>query len=162
MNKFVLFLSVLMMSKFAFAAAPANLELCALEITEEAEVQFTEEKIFDVKEAKSISAFHLSLINAYYQAYNEDASKTLTFADLKKLFGKGGDESYNDLYIVKFTSKTSGKVYLEVRAYPGDNAVGTVFDAVTGQVVAQNGDDSYSIITANGSFSCYELNKDKY
>lgn len=163
MKKFVLFLSVFTLSNFAFAT-PANLELCALEIPNEsaADAPLTEEILFDVKQAKSISDFHLSLINKYYQAYNEDANLTLTFADLKKLFGKGGEESYNDLYILKYVSKASGRVYLEVRAYPGDNAVGTVFHGTTGEVLAENGDGGYSLVTPNGGFSCYEVNKDKY
>ncbi|WP_374074850.1 hypothetical protein [Bdellovibrio bacteriovorus] len=164
MNKIILFISVLMLSKFALAATPANIELCALEIPNEsaADAPLTEEIIFDVKKAASISAFHLSLINKYYQAYNEDPKLTLTFAELKKLFGKGGEESYNDLYILKYVSKATGRTYLEVRAYPGDNAVGTVFDGITGEVLAENGDGSFSLVTSDGYFSCYEVNKDKY
>lgn len=158
MNKIVLFLSVLMMSKLALATAPANLELCALEIQEEAEVQFREETIFNIKSAKSISAFHLSLINEYLK----EEGNTYTFADLKKLFGPKGEWRFNDLYILKFTSKTSGKTYLEVRAFPGDNPVGTVFDAITGKTVALNSDDSYELIADDGSFSCYKINDGKY
>ncbi|MEK2646435.1 hypothetical protein [Bdellovibrio sp. BCCA] len=164
MNKIILFLSVLMLSKFALATTtPAHVELCALEIAEEAEAQFTEETIFDIRKTKTISAFHLSLINNYIAGYNQEPNKNLTLADLQKMFGKDGEESFNDLYIVKYTSKTTGQVYLEVRTYPGDNPVGTVYNSKTGEILAQNSDDSYELTLPNGgTFSCYDLNKDKY
>ncbi|WII73192.1 hypothetical protein QJS83_04810 [Bdellovibrio sp. 22V] len=155
--KKILFSVAFFASAIAFAEAPAHVELCALEIYEEQEVQFTTKELFDIKTAKSISPFFLSLLNHYY------GGEPKTFAEFKALYGEHGDESYNDLIIYELTSNTTGRVYLEVKSWPGDNPVGFVHDPKTGEVLASNGDDSYTLFYGNNQeFSCYELNKDKY
>lgn len=47
-----------------------------------------------------------------------------------------GDEVYH------FTVEVNGKVYEEIRTYPGDNSSGLIFVKGTTQVVATNGDDN--------------------
>jgi len=151
--------SVIIASSWAHASVPQNAELCALEIYEEAEALFTETTVFDIKKATSISPFYLSLVN---KNFADSGVQFATFADLKKAFSRGGDWQFDDLYILKRVSKKTGRTHLEVRSYPGDNPVGTVFHPVTGEILAVNSDDSYELINPEGSFSCYEINKEKY
>lgn len=157
MKKFIAAVFLVFSSQYSFAI-PANIEICSLEIKPEIKSNFLTETVFDIKTAPSISEFHLNLINKYYA----EKGLSYSFEELKALFSDEGEESYNDLYIIEFASKKSGIVYLEVRTYPGDNPVGTVFDAATGEKLAVNSDDSYTLLTENGPFSCYETNKDKY
>lgn len=148
--KNVLLISVLMLSMVARAGGqlqkpqpqpvPANLpvELCALE-DDSYETKFDELSTIDIKDAQSLSPFLLGLVNQHLAAEYEKAPQT--FEEIKAMFSKGGDEEYNDLYIITFRSKASGKVYIQVKTWPGDNAYGLIFDT-QGAVMALNGDDS--------------------
>ncbi|KYG68213.1 hypothetical protein AZI87_02855 [Bdellovibrio bacteriovorus] len=145
-------------SAVAATKEPANLELCTLELYEPSEELFITEEIFDVRKATSVSKLELKMLNAHLNYISFEEPKEFTFEDVKAAFANGFDE----LYILKLTSRKTGKVYLETKSYPGDNAYGLVFD-LKGNVIAQNGDDSYTLIGKDGSeFSCYEVNKDKY
>lgn len=145
-------------SAVAATKEPANLELCTLELYERSEELFIVEEIFDIKKAASATNFQIEMLNAHMNYISFEEPKDFTFEEIKDVFQK----SFDDLYILKLTSRKTGKVYLETKSYPGDNPYGLVFD-LQGNVIAQNGDDSYTLIGKDGSeFSCYEVNKDKY
>ncbi|HEX7673877.1 MAG TPA: hypothetical protein VF412_06890 [Bdellovibrio sp.] len=97
----------------------------------------------DVVQAKSITAQELALVNDYL-IYNQMTSKALSLAEIQDLFGPQGQESHNELYLEYRTSKVSGEKHVEVYSYPGDNAVGTVYNPISGKVMGYNGDGSYS------------------
>lgn len=152
------FLVLAAVSAQAFDASIPNVELCNLESgyePEDLEKIFTEKVIFDIKEAKSVSPALWAMIKEYYEGYT---SESVTFEKLKKDFGPKGDESYNDLNVYKFQFAATGNVYFEVRTWPGDNAVGMVFNA-KGEFVASNGDGSYQL--ASTKISCWEIIKGK-
>ncbi|KHD88237.1 MAG: hypothetical protein OM95_10035 [Bdellovibrio sp. ArHS] len=140
-------------------AKPADVELCTLELYEESEALFAAEEVFDIRTATSVSASELEMLNQHMNYISFEEARTYTFAEIQEQFNDSSDE----LYIHKLTSRQTGRVYLEVKSYPGDNPYGLVFDAGTGTLLATNGDDSYTLIDSNGTkFSCYELNKGKY
>ncbi|CAE79063.1 hypothetical protein AB1A81_05260 [Bdellovibrio bacteriovorus] len=163
----ILALALTLTSATAFAAPqsyslPALKELCAMDAGNEDEFAFekafADVSEFDIKEVQSISDKDLAMVNAHLVDH-EYTANALTFAELKALFGPGGDQAYNDLYVITFKSKTTGRVYTHVKTYPGDNPYGLIFDNKTLKPVAHNGDGSIVLLTNNGSYSCWELDK---
>jgi hypothetical protein len=113
----------------------------------------------DIKNINSLTDFQLKLVNQHL-IEQEYTPKALSFAEIKALFSKDGEEEYNDLYIITLKFKKTGKSYIEVKSYPGDNPYGLIFEAQTGKLVAMNGDDSISLLTEHGGqVSCYDLSK---
>ncbi|WP_374035190.1 hypothetical protein ACES2I_05205 [Bdellovibrio bacteriovorus] len=163
----ILALALTLTSAAAFAAPqsyslPALKELCAMDAGSEDEFAF--EKAFsdvseyDIDEVTSISDKDLAMVNAHLMDH-EYTAKPLTLTEIKALFGPEGDESSNDLYVITFKSKTTGRIYTHVKTYPGDNPYGLIFDNKTSKPVAHNGDGSIVLLTNNGSYSCWELDK---
>lgn len=134
-------------------------ELCQLEAEDGSEVAYEEVESLDIKKITSLTEFQLNLVNQHLLE-REYTSKALSFAEIKALFSKGGQEEYNDLSIITMKFKTTGKLYVEVKSYPGDNPYGLIFEAQTGKLVAMNGDDSIYLFTQHGDqVSCYDLSK---
>lgn len=162
MKKFIFVLSLFAVStSFAKGQKLENLkELCALEAehAEDYESTFEELSTLDIKEINSLTAFELNLVNAHL-VQEQYTSKALTFAEIKKFFSAEGEQPYNDLYIITFKSKVTGRTYIQVKTWPGDNPYGLIFDAKTGKTLAHNGDDSIVLLTQNGPYSCWSLNK---
>ncbi|WP_347359164.1 hypothetical protein [Bdellovibrio sp.] len=162
MKKFILILSLFAVStSFAKGQKLENLkELCALEAEHEEDYEsiFNEQSTLDIKEINSLTAFELGLVNAHL-VQEQYTAKDLTFAEIKALFSEGGEQSYNDLHLITFKSKVTGRTYIQVKTWPGDNPYGLIFDAKTGKTLAHNGDDSIVLLTQNGPYSCWSLNK---
>lgn len=145
------------LTPYSLAKSPATpaapIELCELESRENSSESLEVVHIFDIKQENEISSFHLKLINLYFSEEN----KIFTFAELKNLFSKDGEEMFNDLYLYEITIKKTGEKYIEVRSWPGDNPVGIVFRLSNQEPVAYNGDGSYEIITHSGKKYCSDL-----
>ena len=101
----------------------------------------------DVLKVKSLSKFHLELVNIYV-GQDEKVKGPMTLKEIQNKY-RG-----SDLGLILLKSKKSGRQYVEVRAYPGDNPVGLIFDAHSGDLVASNNDGTYSIVTAEGERYC--------
>lgn len=159
MAKFILSTFLVLASSLVQAESlPSHVELCALEQDENSAV-YSVTKIFDIKDDDTISKANFELVRRYF--YSSEG-KNYSFAQIKRMFSEGGEEQYNDLYIFKYVFKKSRHVYIEVRTYPGDNAVGVVFDAKTKEIVATNGDGSYEIsIAEEDTLPCYDYNEGK-
>lgn len=129
-------------------------ELCELQTYEE---ELTEKNLevieqLDIKTITQLSADKLKMVN-HHILEREYATAELSFSEIKELFVKG-DERFNDLYISTIKSKRSGKVYINVESYPGDNAYGNIFLGQTGKLIGLNEDGSISIIDGGRSVSC--------
>ena len=134
-------------------------ELCQLEAEEGSKVDYEEVESLDIREVKSLTDFQLNLVNQHLLE-REYTSQALSFAEIKALFGKGGQEEYNDLAIITMKFNKTSKLYIEVKSYPGDNPYGLIFEAQTGKLVGMNGDDSIYLFTQSGDqVSCYDLSK---
>lgn len=141
-------------------------ELCLLEPQERQEEQdnfenkFVEVRSLDIKTVDALTDSELKMVNAHLLS-EKYVEKVLTFAEAKALFSDGGEQAYNDLYVITFKSNASGRTYVQVKSYPGDNPYGLIFDAKTGKAVAHNSDDSITLLTDNGPYSCWILQKQK-
>nr|BFD62271.1 hypothetical protein BdHM001_09520 [Bdellovibrio sp. HM001]BFD67809.1 hypothetical protein HAGR004_28310 [Bdellovibrio sp. HAGR004] len=162
MKLFIFVLSLFAVStSFAKGQKLENLkELCALEAEHEEDYDntFAELGTLDIKEINSLTAFELKLVNAHL-VQEQYTTKALTFAEIKKFFSEEGEQPFNDLHIITFQSKVTGRTYIQVKTWPGDNPYGLIFDAKTGKTLAHNGDDSIVLLTQNGPYSCWSLNK---
>lgn len=138
-----MFLVLAASSAFAAAHEP---EFCKMGFVTEDE-NFTQKNFdivqIDIVHAKTVSAQELALVNDYL-IYNQMTAKALSLVEIQNLFGPQGEESHNELYLEYRTSKVSGDKHVEVYSYPGDNAVGTVYNPLTGKVMGYDGDGSYS------------------
>ncbi|XGC80144.1 hypothetical protein ACES2L_12510 [Bdellovibrio bacteriovorus] len=159
MTKMLTLTMTLLLSFGAFAQVPQNVELCELEIWDEREAAFVQEDLLDIKKDANPSAIFAKLVEQHFAVQYE---QTLPYAEIRKQFLADGDNEYNDLYIHRLTHTATGKVYLEVKSYPGDNPYGAIYTADGKKMLATNSDSSIDLITKNGTFSCYEINKDKY
>lgn len=159
MNKMITFTATLLLSFGAYAQVPQNVELCELEIWDESEATFTEKNLLNIKLEANPSAVFAKIVEQHFAAQYE---QNLSYAEIRKQFLADGENDYNDLYINELTHKATGKVYLEVKSYPGDNPYGAIYTADGFRMLATNSDSSIDLITKNGTFSCYEINKDKY
>lgn len=159
MTKFILSTLLVCASYLAQAEPlPTHLELCALEQDKNSTV-YSVTKIFDIKEDDTISKENFDLIRRYF--YSSEG-KNYSFAQIKKMFSEGGDEEFNELYVIKYVFKKTSQVYIEVRTYPGDTASGVVFNAQSKKIVATNGDGSYEIfIGEEDTLACYAYNDKK-
>lgn len=134
-------------------------ELCHLEAEEGSEDAYEEVESLDIKQISSLTDFQLNLVNQHLLE-REYIPQALSFAEIKALFSKGGQEEYNDLSLITMKFKETGKLYIEVKSYPGDNPYGLIFEAKTGKLVGMNGDDSIYLFTEHGDqVSCYDLSK---
>ncbi|UOF01161.1 hypothetical protein [Bdellovibrio reynosensis] len=159
MTKMLTLTMTLFLSFGAYAQVPQHVELCELEIWDEREAAFAQEDLLNIKQEANPSAIFAKLVEQHFATQYE---QTLPYAEIRQQFLDGGDNDYNDLYIHRLTHKASGKVYLEVKSYPGDNPYGAIYTADGYKMLATNSDSSIDLITKNGTFSCYEINKDKY
>lgn len=151
-------IGLMVFSSLGFAASAAGLPLseqpafCQLDpsVSEnvDADALFDTETI-TVREVSELSAFNLALVNDYL-IQQQMADHALSLAEIQALFSPEGEESSNDLYILTRRAKSNGEISIEVRSYPGDNPVGTIYDA-SGKHIGDNGDDSYSFIDASGA-----------
>ncbi len=105
----------------------------------------------DLLKVKTLSAFHLNLVNEYLVS-SEYLKAPATLKEIQAHFKT--EEQFNDLYLKIRTSKENGESHIEVLSYPGDNAAGTVYDAKTGAVLGHNGDDSYSYFVGEKEMYC--------
>ncbi|HWU43189.1 MAG TPA: hypothetical protein VN132_07125, partial [Bdellovibrio sp.] len=106
----------------------------------------------NVVTAKSLEPFYLKLVNEYLLE-QQFITAPATLQEIQYLF-KHGEQQWNDLYVKIRVSRVTGAAHIEVLSYPGDNAVGTVFD-LDGNVIAHDGDDNYIYISSNGKdISC--------
>jgi len=130
-------------------------EICQLE-TEFSDRLF-EAQSFDILKMPSLDEKLLKMVNAYLDG-DEAKTKDMSLEEIKA-FIRGEYSSY-DLGLTLLKHRTSGKEYVYVNSYPGDNEFGLYFDAKTGDVVADNGDGSITLNTNHGQISCYDLIKD--
>lgn len=131
-------------------------ELCQMEDYDASIAAFEELETLDIKQVSSLTGFQLDLVNQHL-VQQEYTPKALTFAEIKALFSSDGDEGYNDLYLITYKSKKSGKIYIQAKTWPGDNPYGLIFTDA-GKLVGHNGDGSISLFTiSGGQVSCFEL-----
>lgn len=133
-------------------------ELCALEDYEAEQDAFVELKSDDIAERQSLTAEELRMINLHLRDV-EYTDKDLSAEEIISLFRGEGELAYNDLYIITFQARKSGRIYVQVKTWPGDNPYGLIFDAQTGRTVAHNGDSSITLLTNAGPYSCWSLSK---
>lgn len=157
MKLITIMLMTLGLIPYSLAKSPtttlAPIEICELESGENNSESLDVAHVFDIKKENKISSLYLKLINTYFNEEN----KIYTFAELKNLFSKDGEEMFNDLYLYEITIKKTGEKYIEVRSWPGDNPVGVVFRLSNQEPVAYNSDGSYEIITHSGKKYCSDL-----
>lgn len=167
MKKMIFALSLILAANTVSAKVPGQKlsdlkELCALDAAQDDENAyenaFTTVSTLDIKEISSLTEAELIMANAHLIG-EEYTTANLTFAEIKALFSEGGDQHYNDLYIITFKSNVTGRIYTQVKSYPGDNPYALIFDAKKLKAVAHNGDDSIVLLTDNGSYSCWELSQ---
>lgn len=120
-------------------------EICQLQTDFAA--NFFEAHTFNVETMNSLNAKLMQVL----QDYIADDSMT-TLAQIK--------EEYSDLYITLLKHRVSGKQYVYVNGYPGDNETGLYFDAETFEVMGDNGDGDIAIHTNQGTIPCYDLIED--
>lgn len=131
-------------------------ELCQMEDYDASLAAFEEVESLDIKQINSLTSFQLDLVNQHL-IHQEYTPKALTFAEIKALFSNDGEEGYNDLYLITYKSKKSGKIYIQAKTWPGDNPYGLIFTQA-GKLVAYNDDDSISFATlSGGQVSCFEM-----
>lgn len=152
-------LLMLSLSAISFPTVAASLQdphnLCVLEQSDEVvELNFTTESIA-IADAAELSPFTLHLLNDYLHAM-EFTDHDLTLAEIHALFGRGGEQDYNELHFLTFTSKTNGEVLFEALSYPGDNPVGRFYDS-KGELIGYNDDDSLSVIIQGQPRWCGDL-----
>jgi hypothetical protein len=152
MKSFVLSLILLLgnISYAAYLPAVQHSELCVFDAGDgipDLEEKWFEIKFIDVLKVKALSKFHLKLVNNYISG-DDDFKGPMTLKEIQKKY-RG-----SDLGIILLNSKKTDRRYIEVRAYPGDNPVGVIYDARDGKVLANNGDGSYSIVTDEGERYC--------
>lgn len=137
-------------------------ELCALDAGQKSETAYEDTFLqlakLDIKKISTLSATKLAMVNTHL-VNEEYIQSPMTFAEIKALFSPEAEYGYDDLYIITLKSKATGRIYTYVRSYPGDNPYGLIFDSKTHKAVAHNGDDSIVLLTDNGSYSCWELDK---
>lgn len=148
-----LFAALLLLT--SLKAAASQPEFCKLGTAiEDAENLFFHVTTVDVLELETISDFQLSLVNDYIVSYGY-LKKATSLPQIQKFFKT--KQSYNDLYLKLYTSKATGEQFIEVVSYPGDNAVGTVYDSKTGAVLGHDGDGDYShLVNAKEQYCSYE------
>jgi len=151
---------VLILLSFALkSTAAVSAELCQLEAggVPGATGAFTELETLNIKDVVSLTAGQLSFVNQHLLD-QEYTSEVLNLADIKALFSGDGEQASNDLFLYTFASAKSGKVYVQVKSWPGENPYAHIFAAESGVLVALNRDDSVSLITESGSqTSCSDL-----
>ena len=104
----------------------------------------------DLTQAQSVTALQLQMINEYLQFDNGP----LSWKEIRKLMEKGGSLQYDDLYFNTYEVAATGKVYVEVKSYPGDNPYSFIFTP-EGELVATNSDDSIDLVDAKlGNYAC--------
>lgn len=127
-------------------------ELCQLE-TDYGSLLF-ESQSFDVLNMYNLDAKVLDMVNQHLQT--SDYTKIpMTLSEIKQLFAQ--EYSYDEIHVTFLKHRSSGKQFVYVNSYPGDNEYGLYFSAETGKVAASNGDGSISLNAEHGALSCYSL-----
>jgi hypothetical protein len=148
-----LMISMAAMPSFAKenSLTPEQVEICAVE-TEEATMTVSDsQNVTDLK--RTLSAFEVFLLNQHLLD-SKYAEKSLSLTEIIQEFSTG-DRRSDELHIVYLKGLQTGKTYIEVYSYPGDNQYGLLFD-LEGNILARNEDGSYSIETPNGQVYCYD------
>ena len=153
MNKFVVFFASLLSVVYVHAAAPMS-EICKLEERETSDF-FTSELVFDADKPDANPPKYVDLLE---RAVSEILNSQMNYEQIKAAFTDGGDEEFNDLYMTELVSNLTGKTYVQVLSYPGDNPYGLFFDAQTKKVVGAIEDGDYSILVNGKKTYCTDLN----
>ncbi len=152
-----IFVTLLMLTCMAEAKAKRQVtvehaEICVFnnfdDDAEEVIAAHFKETQFNLKKAKTIDPLVLGMVN-HYLSSDEDFKGPYTLKQIQKM--------YDELYVIVFDSKKTGRRYIEVRAYPGDNPVGVFYDAETGERLANNEDSSYYLVTPEGEIYCGDI-----
>jgi hypothetical protein len=112
----------------------------------------------DIKEVQSLSPQIVSFINQHLQI-EQYTTADLDFAAIQKLFTRGGELAYNDLYVIAYNSKSDGATYTEIKSYPGDNPYSLFFDAA-GKVVARSEDGSIGLKIGTETVYCWSASQE--
>ena len=137
-----------------FSSAQAKIQhpyadVCAVVPSEEdyeSEVNTAIEEVenLDIDTMSEASSVLLSMLNDHVTSIYE-VQGPLTLAQIKELYSDNGPLKYDDLYVLTWKVKATGRTYVETKSYPGDNSYGFVFTP-EGKVVATNGDDDYTLL----------------
>ncbi|MNK08060.1 hypothetical protein D3C87_259840 [compost metagenome] len=152
---FAAFALLLAFNSYSQATQLEHVALCVIEEDEEdTSLVLQQVSLIDIKAAKNLSPFLLKLVNIHLvkEGY---ALKAMTFQEIKGLFR--GEAEYDDLYVITLKSNT-GKYYVHVKSWPGDNPYGLFFD-MNGELVASMSDGTISLETSAGSVYCMDLAK---
>lgn len=142
------FTALIVLSSAAFAAAPeefTHIAVCKIGTKAMPEVD-----TIDLTTAETVNPLQLGMINEYLQL----EGGPFTWKQIRKMMEKGGSLQYDDLYFNTYAVAATGKVYVEVKSYPGDNPYSFIFTP-EGELVATNSDDSIDIVDAKlGNYAC--------
>lgn len=152
---FAAFVLVLTLSPLAHATQYEDIALCDMEAEETTQLQMIQELNIKSKKVTSLSPFLLDLVNKHLIAI-QYTTEAMSFNEIKMAFTKG-EEKHNDLYINTMKS-FSGKYYVEVKSYPGDNPYAHYFDA-QGKLVGLQEDSTLSLIVGNKTVYCIDIAK---
>lgn len=142
MKTIIATLTLIASVSFAKTAVP---EICNLQSVDvEAEALFKIQSL-DIKEINSLNAGLFKLVN-YHLADLDYTADEITFEGVKELFSEGGEYESDDLIIDIMTSYKTGKKYILVNTWPGDNLYASIFDS-KGKLIGKVNDGDYYLTT---------------
>lgn len=133
-------------------------ELCKFERNYE-HANFIVNSNVDVIMLPSVSGIELKMLDVHMDEndYYDDKDALVSFEQIKKDFsGNGLFAKYDWLRLIRFTSRSSGVEYYQIKSMPGENPSSTYFD-IRGNFVGSYSDGFVEIQTDFGSVNCNDF-----